>query len=858
MSKVKPALNILCNFDYASETGFATVAHNIISRLKAHLGARVKFTIVAINYFGEHYWQDDQVNDPAYSGDNRTFVFSAQNNDVDKDPFGRLVFGKLLKEGDYDAIFIINDLGAVVPYMPILEKIYEDKKAEKRKLFKSVYYFPVDCRCFPQILTGLEFFDHLVTYTEYGRREVLRVRPELITKLTVIPHGTNTGDFYELEFDKIMEFRDVFIPDQENKFVITNLNRNQPRKDIPATILSFIELKRLWPFNKKPFLYLHMNPTDPMGYNIPAIMWQTDLVEGEDYKLMPSDLVQKMPPPEFVNNVYNMSDLVLSTTLGEGWGLCLESSSVVLMNDGAKKINEVKIGDYVLGNSGAYHKVIDTTFRNVNDYHKLKVKLLEELSVTKEHPFYVLQNDGSAKWVNVKDVNPGDFVGIRKPLGNGELIGLTIDLTEFIDSEKYCFDNDFIWTKMGFSPSDIKWSYTTISERYGATKTIAEGAKAHINGNKISRSSSVIKLASKMVADGYEPSYPIKVKRHVVITNELLNVFGWYLAEGSTGAGKRIEFDTHVKCFKQMIEVGNVIKNCFGVKFVVEKNGNKKCRLRVASWVLAEFFGNLFGRGAYKKRIPDLFAGCELSLMPLVKGYISGDGCTNESKSHISFSTVSPSLAYQIRNILIANNIFSSIKKYNKKVGNYPLYTCVILRKHLQRYIAATNQLLDFKTKSGRIHTINHYLKETETHFFAIVEKNTVVKNEIDVYDLCVDGSHSFMANGIICHNTATEAMATMTPVVCPLNTSLIEITNNGQRAWTYDTEYPVINTMDCIIRQVGDIYDIAGALMEVAKDLIVDEAKIANKKALAAHEYASKLTWNEVCKNWNDIFRKL
>jgi len=300
--------------DYATNTGFGTVAKNIIAELRRHFKEELQLDIIALNYFGEPFNEDDN-----------TYVVSAKVNDPTLDDFGRHFFLNVLKNSnEYDILFIINDLGAVTPIIPILESIKKEKLQSGQKLFKSMYYFPLDCAGFFEILQGLEFFDILVTFTEFARNEILKARPELRGKLKVIPHGTNTKDFKPMDKDEVLKFRKELFEDNADKFIITNLNRNQPRKDIPATIFAFREAKKNW--NEKlpqPFLYLHMKAKDPMGWDLRAIFFQLDLREGRDYMLLPQKWELEMPKVEEVNMVYNASDLFLTTTLAEGWGLSI-------------------------------------------------------------------------------------------------------------------------------------------------------------------------------------------------------------------------------------------------------------------------------------------------------------------------------------------------------------------------------------------------------------------------------------------------------------------------------------------------------------------------------------------------------
>jgi glycosyltransferase involved in cell wall biosynthesis len=309
---------ILCLFDYVARTGFGTVSKNIVQELKKHYGSNLKLDIIAVNYFGEPYQEDENTN-----------IISARVNDVNDDPFGRYFFLKVLKENkDYDGIFICQDLGVITPFIEVLQHIKSERRENNQKSFKSILYFPIDSRIVYELTRNIDFFDLIVTYTEFSRKEILRHKPELKTRIKVVPHGNNSKDFYPLPEEEKKAFRKEFFGENADKFIITNVNRNQPRKDIPNTIFGFLEATKIWDNNlPKPFLYLHMHPKDPMGWDIRAIMLQTGLKEDIDYKLLPKELEDGMAETDYVNKIYNASDVYITTTLGEGWGLTFSEAA---------------------------------------------------------------------------------------------------------------------------------------------------------------------------------------------------------------------------------------------------------------------------------------------------------------------------------------------------------------------------------------------------------------------------------------------------------------------------------------------------------------------------------------------------
>ena len=305
--KRKP-FRILALFDYNSFTGFATVSKNLVKNWQRTFGDDMKLDIVAVNYFGEDYSEGENIR-----------VISAKRRDVAEDDFGRYVFMRSIMDIDYDLVFILQDLGVVVPVIPHIKKLLEDKKNGNRKQFKSILYFPVDFALTPNLVVGLDFFDVLATYTEFGKQNVLRLRPELKPKLKVVPHGNNMENFYPLPAEEADTFRKEYFKDNSDKFIIGCVNRNQSRKDIPTTIFGFLEY---WEeHNKNSFLYLHMNPKDPMGWHLRTILSQTPLREGVDFAFPPEEDYNKGADVIKLNKIYNSIDCFLSTATGGGWEL---------------------------------------------------------------------------------------------------------------------------------------------------------------------------------------------------------------------------------------------------------------------------------------------------------------------------------------------------------------------------------------------------------------------------------------------------------------------------------------------------------------------------------------------------------
>ncbi|EMN90601.1 toxin HINT domain protein [Leptospira weilii str. UI 13098] len=88
---------------------------------------------------------------------------------------------------------------------------------------------------------------------------------------------------------------------------------------------------------------------------------------------------------------------------------CFTAGTLVHTSTGAKKIEEVKVGDQVLSwdeESGEqeYHRVVKTFQREVNVVYTIVYSNGTQVETTDEHPFYI-ENKG---WVPAKDLRSGD------------------------------------------------------------------------------------------------------------------------------------------------------------------------------------------------------------------------------------------------------------------------------------------------------------------------------------------------------------------------------------------------------------------------------------------------------------------
>lgn len=320
---------MLCYMDFATHTGFASVAHNLMDRLLPFFEENnVLINICATNYQGQPFWYNGKNGGKAYV---RAAKDYAKN---DKDLWYRDGMLKLLNEKNWDVFWAINDIPVFSPMMEILTTIRSQYKYHnKQTRFKSVLYTPVDSPCNPKFMNDLSFWDSLVTYTEYGKKEIERftISKILPTPIQVIPHGANKQDYYKIpNFDKHAAREKWKLP--TDKFIFGNINKNNSRKNIGGTLLAFkkfLDWYATSKFDRHPHLYLHMSPTDETGINIYRAAENLGISQYITYPTKEEYIKGGAYTLEEMNEVYNCLDCYVTTTAAEGWGLTVTEAMAV-------------------------------------------------------------------------------------------------------------------------------------------------------------------------------------------------------------------------------------------------------------------------------------------------------------------------------------------------------------------------------------------------------------------------------------------------------------------------------------------------------------------------------------------------
>lgn len=300
-------------------TGFGNVSRNLLTQLKK-LDPELDITVIGINCFGGWYDMKEypmKIYTAVYSDFEDTLGFKRLLKVLEgKDPE--------IKENDFDILILSFDswclANVTIGGEAFIQRLRMTLEASEKKML-TVLYTPIDN---PQIPPGwietMKVFDIVATPSKYGKAMITATDKELGNRVKIIYNGLDTENFYPIKnFKKVINLGETKI-DLTDRYVIGFVGRNQWRKDYFHLVKIFTEFKKK---HKEAFLYMHTNPVDFQhdGGDIYELCRYFGLQLGEDYYVPVDHEDNKGIPRQGMNEVYNMMDVFLSCSLGEGFGL---------------------------------------------------------------------------------------------------------------------------------------------------------------------------------------------------------------------------------------------------------------------------------------------------------------------------------------------------------------------------------------------------------------------------------------------------------------------------------------------------------------------------------------------------------
>lgn len=314
------------------------------------------------------------------------------------------------------------------------------------------------------------------------------------------------------------------------------------------------------------------------------------------------------------------------------------AGTLILTDCGAKKIEEIQIGDKVLTHKGRFREVIITKKKNNRG------QLVEINVFGHNRPVYIDSNQWlwhSDDFYNLDNLNETHIPNIS------ELSGLTeIDLRNYVD-EYYTkltkYNGEYIYPTGG----DLRWTdiirICTLNE---PTKLLSKELKVHrLHISRIRR-----QFKNGDFGPREKQAVPIKI----LLNRDFGLILGYYASEGSTSRNTvTFAMDGHTESpiVEYINELNQAIKNIFHLdtksRPVLGQNCTKICIER-------KYIKNLFdsicpGLSHTKFIIPEILFSNNEVLKGFIKGYWSGDGCIKSCGTSSKSCSTSINLSIQVR-----------------------------------------------------------------------------------------------------------------------------------------------------------------------------------------------------------------
>ena len=288
-------------------TGYSKVSHNIIQELS-------KKPYIKLTHFGFQKMPEVPAGFRPYPSNVDVYDAAAGEKPLQQG-FGYGQLPDFIRRKEPNVVMIYNDLSVVSRF---LEEI---RKSGIPRNFKIWVYcdqvYNTQLQPFLDILN--RDADLVFTFSTAWKK---CLKEQGITRpIDVITHGFDKDKFFPIPRE--LARKQMNLPN--DRFVVLNLNRNQPRKRYDILIMAFVELICKYP-TKPIYLFCVCDKGEKGGWDLFGL-YKRELtlrkvpVEQFGDRLMVSS-VDMVFRDEDINMFYNAANVGINTADGEGWGLC--------------------------------------------------------------------------------------------------------------------------------------------------------------------------------------------------------------------------------------------------------------------------------------------------------------------------------------------------------------------------------------------------------------------------------------------------------------------------------------------------------------------------------------------------------
>jgi len=247
-----------------------------------------------------------------------------------------------------------------------------------------------------------------------------------------------------------------------------------------------------------------------------------------------------------------------------------------------------------------------------------------------------------------------------------------------------------------------------------------------------------------------------KLPKRIKIDTDFCKLIGYYLAEGYVRTDRckgTIGFVFNSKEKDYIQDVTRLMKKSFHIKPAgpILNRKHTAADIPFYSARLARFFEKHFGKGANSKHLPVWMMDLPLNKQKgTLCGMWRGDGCIDLKRQRAKYITISKQLAFQLRALLLRQKMivnFCEGKAYGIHKKSFVFY--VQEDNSLRKIVDIMDLTLRIKPKK-----INRHKSWFDNnYYYTTLQESYPMKYRGCVYNLEVDGAHSFVSNAMTLHN---------------------------------------------------------------------------------------------------------
>jgi nucleoside-diphosphate-sugar epimerase len=405
--------------------------------------------------------------------------------------------------------------------------------------------------------------------------------------------------------------------------------------------------------------------------------------------------------------------------------------------------------------------------RAQQDAFELRLRYGRSIKVTGDHSVFVRNGDGQPEARPVREIKVGDHVAIAGYLPVVEKDRTALDLARELRESAGSADN--LWESAVQHPSFPElirkrrreiYDILRESGHYQPNKTRGwQVTLANITGKWVRRKLLPLYVFARLGLDAppdavlgpYQGS-DCFLPNHVPLTDDLLWLFGFYLAEGAEHSGGGTHYISFCSDEAYLRRAGETLRGHFGVHVgYTPPTPGRGPTAYAHSRTLHEVFVRLLG--LRQRRIPPWVMQLPLARVKhFLEGFRCGGGTHSGKKvgNELVFDTTSENLALDLLHLLLRFGVVACHGRYEttfrQKYGDrrfpfYRLTVCALDNFNILEWDRGVNQTLN----AARIGDL----------VWSRVQEVRPCVLTGNVYDFSVPGSENFLAgNGVCCHNT--------------------------------------------------------------------------------------------------------